>query len=111
DLQAWRGTAWRNPHTWKTRPREGMTLLAVGLAALLGTGALVGHNQEISRIPATKAKRGGVTVKVTESGELRAQHQVTVSAVNDKQILKLAAEGAYVHAGDTLVVFESEKYV
>jgi HlyD family secretion protein len=52
-----------------------------------------------------------VTIKVVESGDLRAKDQVTVSAINDKQILWLCPEGKYVHAGDTLVVFESAKYV
>jgi len=52
-----------------------------------------------------------VTIKVTESGELRARDQITISAVNDKQILWLCPEGRFVQSGDTLVVFESEKYV
>src|SRR6185369_14117230 len=62
-------------------------------------------------IPSARVKRGPVTIKVTEAGELRARDQVTVSAINDKQILWLCPEGKFVHEGDTLVVFESEKYV
>jgi multidrug efflux pump subunit AcrA (membrane-fusion protein) len=63
------------------------------------------------RIPTAHVKRGPVTIKVVEAGELRARDQVTVSAINDKQILWLCPEGKYVRTGDTLVVFESEKYV
>lgn len=54
--------------------------------------------------------KGDLVVKVTEVGELVAQHQVTISAVNDKQILYLAPEGSWVNKGDTLVILESEKY-
>lgn len=57
-----------------------------------------------------KVKRGPVTIKIIESGELRAQDQVTISAVTDKQILWLAPEGKWVQKGDTLVRFESTKY-
>ena len=71
----------------------------------------VGRGSEANRIPSVRVKRGPVTIRVTESGELRARDQVTVSAVNDKQILWLCPEGKFVHEGDTLVVFESAKYV
>ncbi|HXS83881.1 MAG TPA: efflux RND transporter periplasmic adaptor subunit [Methylomirabilota bacterium] len=74
--------------------------------------AIVGFAQVSGpRVPSIRVKRGPVTIKVTEAGELRAKDQVTVSAINDKQILWLCPEGKYVHAGDTLVVFESAKYV
>jgi HlyD family secretion protein len=74
--------------------------------------AIVGFAQMSSpRVPSIRVKRGPVTIKVTEAGELRAKDQVTVSAINDKQILWLCPEGKYVHTGDTLVVFESAKYV
>ncbi len=36
---------------------------------------------------------------------------MTISAVTDKQILWLAPEGKWVEEGDTLIVYESEKYV
>ena len=71
----------------------------------------VGHGGGTGRIPTVRVRRGPVTIKITESGELRARDQVTISAVNDKQILWLCPEGAFVRQGDTLVVFESEKYV
>ncbi len=64
-----------------------------------------------SRIPAVPVKQGKVVVKIVETGELRAQDQVTISAINDKQILWLAPEGSWVEEGDTLVIYESQKYV
>src|SRR5436190_19522680 len=84
--------------------------LAAVLLLVLVIGA-IGRVSSTSRIPTTHVRRGPVTIKVTESGELRARDQVTVSAINDKQILWLCPEGKFVHQGDTLVVFESEKYV
>ena len=84
--------------------------VAVVLVLVLAGWAL-GSATAGGRIPTTHVKRGPVTIKVVEAGELRARDQVTVSAINDKQILWLVPEGKYVHAGDTLVVFESAKYV
>jgi HlyD family secretion protein len=51
-----------------------------------------------------------VRITVTESGELRAAHQATISAPTDKQIVWLVPEGAVVAKGDALVRFESQKY-
>ncbi|MFQ5627997.1 MAG: efflux RND transporter periplasmic adaptor subunit [bacterium] len=62
-------------------------------------------------IPSATVKLGDVTIKVTETGDLRARDQVTISSGNDKQILWLAPEGSWVEEGDTLVIYESEKYV
>ena len=103
--------AWQ---TWRERPRGSAALMAVALvalAAVVGAWALLGKGRELDRIPTTKVKRGQVTVKVTESGELRALSQVTISAVTDKQIQWLVPEGTYVRTGDRLIVFESQKYV
>ena len=88
-----------------------MAVALVALAAVVGAWALLGKGRELDRIPTTKVKRGQVTVKVTESGELRALSQVTISAVTDKQIQWLVPEGTYVRTGDRLIVFESQKYV
>lgn len=88
--------------------------LGAGVAAipvLLLILLALGRGSEAGRIPTLRVKRGPVTIKITESGELRARDQVTVSAINDKQILWLCPEGKFVHEGDTLVVFESQKYV
>jgi HlyD family secretion protein len=84
--------------------------LAVVLVLVLAQWAL-GRVTAGGHVPSTHVRSGPVTIKVTESGELRARDQVTVSAINDKQILWLCPEGTYVHQGDTLVVFESAKYV
>lgn len=61
-------------------------------------------------IRSAKVKRGPLTIKIIESGELRAQDQVTISAISDKQILWLVPEGKWVQKGDTLIKFESTKY-
>jgi len=61
-------------------------------------------------VSSAKVKRGPLTIKIIESGELRAQDQVTISAITDKQILWLAPEGKWVEKGDMLIKFESTKY-
>jgi HlyD family secretion protein len=91
-------------NAWVATGTTAVLLLAVAFWAIGSTGAS-------SRVPTTRVRREPVTIKVVESGDLRAKDQVTVSAINDKQILWLCPEGKYVHAGDTLVVFESAKYV
>jgi len=62
------------------------------------------------KVSSAKVKRGPLTIKIIESGELRAQDQVTISAITDKQILWLVPEGKWVEKGDTLIKFESTKY-
>jgi len=62
------------------------------------------------KVSSAKVKRGPITIKIIESGELRAQDQVTISAITDKQILWLVPEGKWVEKGDTLIKFESTKY-
>jgi len=91
-------------NAWVATGTTAVLLLAVAFWAIGSTSAG-------SRVPTTRVRREPVTIKVVESGDLRAKDQVTVSAINDKQILWLCPEGKYVHAGDTLVVFESAKYV
>ena len=61
-------------------------------------------------VRSVKVKRGPLTIKIIESGELRARDQATISAVTDKQILWLVPEGKWVQKGDTLIKFESTKY-
>ena len=91
-------------NAWVAAGTSAALLLAVAFWAIGSTSAS-------SRVPTTHVRREPVTIKVVESGDLRAKDQVTVSAINDKQILWLCPEGKYVHTGDTLVVFESAKYV
>ena len=91
-------------NAWVATGTTAVLLLVVAFWAIGSTSAG-------SRVPTTHVRREPVTIKVVESGDLRAKDQVTVSAINDKQILWLCPEGKYVHTGDTLVVFESAKYV
>src|SRR5262245_61759983 len=93
--------------------REVAILVLLVLAAIPVSGALRGRNSSVgpTHIPTAQVQSGPVTIKVTEAGELKARDQVTISAPNDKQIRWLMPEGTYVRQGDTLVVFESEKYL
>lgn len=106
-IQTWLKKMWAGPNRKQT-----LLLLALVVVTLffLGNTFLTSEGGDES-IPTTKVKRGAVTIKITESGELRAQDQITISAVTDKQILWLAQEGAWVEEGDTLIVYESEKYL
>jgi HlyD family secretion protein len=88
-------------------------LLRIGLPALLLLVlALLGLlNSSPSVVtPTAKVERGDVRITLTESGELRAAQQTTVSASNDKLITWLVAEGTRVKKGDLLIRFESQKY-
>lgn len=60
--------------------------------------------------PSAKVERGDVRITLTESGELRAAQQTTVSAANDKLITWLVPEGSRVAKGDLLIRFEAGKY-
>lgn len=85
----------------------GLPLIA--LAFFLQQGSSIGGSSNQS-IPTAPVKRGDVTITITEAGELRAQHQATIQAPTDKQIIWLAPEGEWVDAGEPLVKFESTKY-
>lgn len=93
------------------RKKVSMVFASLAVFGLIGAGTYVVSNNHSTNLPAVKVKRGPVTIKITEIGELRAQDQVTISAANDKLILWLAPEGKWVEEGDTLAVFESEKYL
>jgi RND family efflux transporter MFP subunit len=84
------------------------TLAAVACVVLIG--ALLGRGRPDAGIPTATVGRGDVRITLTESGELRAEQQTTVSATNDKQIIWLVPEGARVKGGDPLIRFESQKY-
>lgn len=107
NVKMWLQKMWSGPNR-----KQSLVILSLTLVTLffLGNTFLVAESGDES-IPTTKVKRGAVTIKITESGELRAQDQITISAVTDKQILWLAPEGAWVEEGDTLIIFESEKYI
>jgi hypothetical protein len=106
-IETWLKKMWSGPNRKQT-----LVILALTLVTLffLGNTFLAAESGD-DGIPTTKVKRGAVTIKITESGELRAQDQITISAVTDKQMLWLAPEGAWVDEGDTLIIFESEKYL
>ncbi|HEX9653628.1 MAG TPA: efflux RND transporter periplasmic adaptor subunit [bacterium] len=91
--------------------RKSVMILASMTAVSLFVGATFFADGESANIPLTQVKQGPVTIKITEVGELRAQNQVTISAVNDKQIIWMAPEGRWVEEGDTLIILASEKYV
>ncbi len=101
----------KDSKTDKKRRKLLMILAPVIVIALLVGSSLIVAESESREIPVAKVKRGEVTIKITESGELRAQDQITISAIADKQILWLVPEGQWVEEGDTLIKFESEKYV
>ena len=92
--------------------RRNLSLLAGGAFAVILVGGWMVHANygRSARVPVVKVGRADVTIKVTEIGELRAESQYTVSSQSDKQVLWLIPEGTMVKEGDTLVVFESEKY-
>jgi HlyD family secretion protein len=90
--------------------------LRIILAATVIVGLFWGStaiivDREFKPVSSVTVKRGPVTIKITETGELRAEDQVTISAANDKMILWMVPEGSWVEENDTLVIFESEKYV
>ena len=85
----------------------GLPLLA--LVYFLMPGSPLGGGSA-EAIPTAMVKRGDVTITLTEAGELRAEHQATIQAPTDKQIIWLAPEGQWIDAGEPLVKFESTKY-
>jgi len=83
------------------------------LALFLITWAIISSmgTDELQDALTAQVQRGDLLVTVSETGELIAKDQATIGAITDKQILYLAPEGAFVNKGDTLVVFESGKYL
>jgi HlyD family secretion protein len=96
---------------WPTLgPRSGLAVVLVPLlAAILYWG--------VSRAPSetggpltVEATRGPFTVKIGETGELRALEAVTISAPDDLQVIHLMPEGTFVKKGDLLVRFAPGKH-
>ena len=85
----------------------GLPLIALAYFMRAGNPFSEGSTQTI---PTAPVKLGDVTITITEAGELRAEHQATIQAPTDKQIIWLAPEGEWVEAGAPLVKFESTKY-
>ena len=93
------------------RKRTVISVAAVSVVVLfLGRTMLLSDDDAAETLTAS-VKRGAVTIKITEIGELRAADQITIGASTDKQILWLAPEGSWVEEGDTLIIYESEKYI
>ncbi len=95
----------------KNRRKMTMIVLPALIFTLFIGNKFLVSDTDTGNIPTAKVKRGQVTIKITEIGELRAQHQATISAVNDKQLIWMAPEGQWVQEGDTLIKYASEKYV
>ena len=91
--------------------RRRLTLLGapVALILLIALLGFLGRDAGVA-MPTAKVERGDVRITLTESGELHAAQQTTVSATNDKQIIWLVPEGARVKKGDLLIRFEANKY-
>jgi RND family efflux transporter MFP subunit len=94
---------------WSGRRRRVALALALGAPVLLAASLLLPRSATVS-IPTAKVERGDVRLTLSESGELRAAQQTTVSATNDKTITWLIPEGTRVKQGDLLVRFEAQKY-
>ena len=108
-MAATRETLWTRP---RSLPR-GTLWVGVGAALLVLAGiaaALMRAPAPADSVPTSRVARGDVRITVTESGELRAAHQATISASTDKQIVWLVPEGTVVAKGDELVRFEFRKY-
>jgi HlyD family secretion protein len=96
--------------SWPGGRRSGLALLlAAAAASILYWGAARAPSE--SGGPLTvEARRGPFTVKISETGELRAHDSVTVSAPSELQIIHLAPEGSFVKSGDLLIRFAPGKY-
>jgi HlyD family secretion protein len=77
---------------------------------LIFIASLVAGGDETDSIPSAEVKSGDVRITLSESGELRAEHQATIQATNDKMIVWMAPEGAWVKKGDPLVELDASKY-
>jgi HlyD family secretion protein len=95
----------------KNRRKTTIIVLPAFIFILFIGNTLLVSDKDSGNIPTTKVKSGQIAIKITETGDLRAQDQVTLSAINDKQIIWMAPEGQWVQAGDTLIMYASEKYV
>ena len=88
-------------------------LIVVAVAVLIAAAAMfvagAGPGAE-DAIPSTTVKRGDVRIVLSESGELRAEHQATIQATNDKMIVWMVPEGTWVEEGALLVQLDSSKY-
>jgi HlyD family secretion protein len=80
------------------------------LLAVASSTRFWADKSDSSAIPFAVVKQGDVRISLSESGELRAEHQSTIQATNDKMIVWMAPEGSWVEKGDLLVQLDSSKY-
>ncbi len=100
---AWLAASSGRPALLVLAALAGVLVLAMAFRALLS-------GSSASTVPTAPVSRGDVRITITEAGELRAQHQSTIQATNDKMIVWMAPEGAWVKQGDPLVKLDSSKY-
>jgi HlyD family secretion protein len=88
------------------------SVIAVFLVALLGALAywVSRAPSESGDLTTAEVARGPFTVKISETGELRALDSVTISAPNELQVIHLAPEGTVVKPGELVVRFAPGKY-
>ncbi|MFC1558461.1 efflux RND transporter periplasmic adaptor subunit, partial [candidate division KSB1 bacterium] len=64
------------------------------------------------KIPVTRIQRGDIFITQTETGEVRAKRNITITAPSrvrqNLQIIYLIEEGTFVNEGDTLIQFNTE---
>ena len=90
----------------------------LGIAGIL-TGivlAVRSYTQEdvsFEAIPVATVQRGEITISITESGTLQALQSVTLASEinsNRAKVVKIAAEGTYVEAGDLVIEFDKTPF-
>jgi RND family efflux transporter MFP subunit len=94
-----------------TRNRALIVVAVLGVIGLAAAAFTMTAGPGVQNaIPSAPVKRGSVRITLSETGELRAEHQATIQATNDKMIVWLAPEGSWVEQGDLLVQLDSSKY-
>jgi HlyD family secretion protein len=90
-------------------------VLAIVILVLAGSGVVLGAvrlGKRTPTVPTYEVKRGEFLDSMQFRGEVKALKSVTISApseAGDLQIIKLAAEGAVVKPGDSVVEFDKTK--
>ena len=90
-------------------------VMAIVILVLAGSGVVLGAvrlGKRTPTVPTYEVKRGEFLDSMQFRGEVKALKSVTISApseAGDLQIIKLAAEGAVVKPGDSVVEFDKTK--
>jgi HlyD family secretion protein len=98
---------------WRLTPRRNLAITAgVALAAATGLGMLR-YSRHAPARPTYEVKRDEFLDVLEFRGELKAMTSVSIAAPemasSSLQILKIAADGAQVQKGDTIVQFDASK--